>query len=83
LHVADNTEHSYSKPEQYSLVTVPLPKLRDNDILVCYPNPEIGELDCGVAANNRHRLRSRHVEVRLDIAVLKKTIAHLSNSLRY
>jgi hypothetical protein len=81
--LADNTEHSYSKPEHYSVATVPLPKLRDNDILVCYPNPEIDELRRRVAANNRHRLRSRRAEVRLDIAVLKKTIAHLSNSLRY
>ena len=27
-------EHRYSKPEVFSVVTVPLPKLRDNDVLI-------------------------------------------------
>ena len=26
--------NSYTKPEEYGIVTVPLPKLRDNDVLI-------------------------------------------------
>jgi len=34
LHSADFNWFSYSKPEEFSIVTVPLPKIRDNDVLV-------------------------------------------------
>lgn len=39
--LADKIERRYSKPEHYSVVTVALPKIRDNDILVCYSGPQI------------------------------------------
>jgi hypothetical protein len=45
--LADKIDYSYSKPEHYSVVTVPLPKLRDNDILVCYSNLKQLSLNIG------------------------------------
>jgi hypothetical protein len=41
--LADNIEHSYSKPEHYSVVTVPLPKVRDNDVLVSHSIPILAD----------------------------------------
>ena len=38
---------SYAKPEDYSVVTVPLPKLRDNDILIKVKA-------CGVCGTDLH-----------------------------
>ena len=32
---------SYDKPESYAVVEVPLPTLRDNDVLVCISYPTL------------------------------------------
>lgn len=34
LRTLADENNSYTKPEEYSVVTVPLPKLRDNDVLI-------------------------------------------------
>jgi hypothetical protein len=54
--------YRYSKPEEYSVVTVPLPKLRDNDILVCISLENASWLE--VLFLTIHRSKSRPAEVR-------------------
>lgn len=46
-HLADEWMRSYTKPEEYGIVNVPLPKLRDNDVLVSwYPVALPGWTQC-------------------------------------
>lgn len=44
---ANPNDNRYSKPEEYGIVDVPLPKLRDNDVLVKVKA-------CGVCGTDLH-----------------------------
>ncbi len=41
----DVVDNRYQKPEDYSVVEVPLPEMRDDDVLVCFPVFNF-DLDC-------------------------------------